>query len=167
MKRVVNKIMLFILILSLYVLFAGRINTLTAVTGVLTSSILVAMFEKMVFKGELKVRDVAKPAYIFLYIYYFIKAEIISHIKIAKLVLSRNLKMRPAIVKVPCELENAYGVALLASSITNTPGTLTLHADRHHKVLYVHWLTAHTHDPEEAKKYIVGKLEKPIKKVLG
>jgi len=167
MKKIINKLTLFTLILFLYILFTGRINTLTIITGTLASFILVAIFEKIIFKGRLKVRDIIKLSYIFLYIYYFIKAEIVSHIKIAKLILSKNPRIYPAIVRVPFELEDTYGIALLASSITNTPGTLTLHADRNRKVLYVHWLTAYTRDSNEAKKYIVGKLEKPIRNIFG
>ncbi|RLG71319.1 MAG: hypothetical protein DRO23_12230 [Thermoprotei archaeon] len=167
MKKIVNKLALFTLILFLYILFTGRINTLTIITGTLASFILALMFEKTVFKGRLRIRDVVKLTHIFLYIYHFIKAEIVSHVKIAKLILSRNPETYPAVIRIPFELENTYGIALLASSITNTPGTLTLHADKSHKVLYVHWLTAHTRDPDEAKKYIVGKLERPIKDIFG
>ncbi len=59
-------------------------------------------------------------------------------------------RIRPGIVKVPTGLRNDFGVALLANSITLTPGTLSVDVDEKNNI-YVHCihLDSKTPKPEE------------------
>ena len=45
---------------------------------------------------------------------------------VAKRALDPKLPINPGIVKVPSELKSEYGLAMLANSITLTPGTITV-----------------------------------------
>ncbi len=69
-------------------------------------------------------------------------------------------KIRPGIVKISSGLKTDFGMALLANSITLTPGTLSVEADRQNN-LYVHWLYVKNKEPEI--KEIVGDFAKWIK----
>jgi len=61
------------------------------------------------------------------------------------------------IVEVNTVLHNPFHVALLANSITLTPGTVTMETDGQR--LKVIWIDAHTRDPEIAGKEIKGGFE--------
>jgi multicomponent Na+:H+ antiporter subunit E len=56
-------------------------------------------------------------------------------------------RIRPGIVKVETGLKNDFGLALLANSITLTPGTLSVDADEKRN-LYVHCIHLRRRDPE-------------------
>ncbi len=55
-------------------------------------------------------------------------------------------KIRPGIVKVPTGLRNDFGLALLANSITLTPGTLSVDVDEKNN-LYVHCINLKSRNP--------------------
>jgi len=62
------------------------------------------------------------------------------------------------IVEFDTALERDFHIALLANSITLTPGTVTMEKNgRHLKVI---WIDAHTLDPEEAGEEIKGGFER-------
>lgn len=56
-------------------------------------------------------------------------------------------RIRPGIVRVPTGLKNDFGIALLANSITLTPGTLSVDVDDKRN-LYVHCIHLKNKDPE-------------------
>jgi multicomponent Na+:H+ antiporter subunit E len=56
-------------------------------------------------------------------------------------------RIRPGIVKVETGLKNDFGLALLANSITLTPGTLSVDTDGKRN-LYVHCIHLKSRDPE-------------------
>jgi multicomponent Na+:H+ antiporter subunit E len=55
-------------------------------------------------------------------------------------------RIRPGIVKVPMGLRNDFGIALLANSITLTPGTLSVDVDEDNN-LYVHCINLKSKNP--------------------
>jgi len=58
-------------------------------------------------------------------------------------------KYNPGIVKVESGLEKDVSMALLANSITLTPGTLTVDIDD--KDLYIHWMDVTHPEPDRAE----------------
>ena len=76
-------------------------------------------------------------------------------------------EVNPGIVKVPVELEGDYAQAMLANSITLTPGTITLDiAEQDGKTwYYIHWIDVAETDREKAGKIIKGRLEKGIRRI--
>lgn len=80
-----------------------------------------------------------------------------------------NKPIKQAIIRVPVRgLEDDYALALLADSITLTPGTITIDVadepDGGH-CMYVQWLTMETEDNEKAGEIIKGRMEKWIRRV--
>ncbi len=91
------------------------------------------------------------------YLVIFIYLEILSHIDVAKMIITGNIK--PAIVGVKTKFKTDLGKTMLANSITLTPGTLTLEIDKN--TLYVHSIYYRS-------DYQIGKLfEKHGLKVTG
>ncbi len=58
-------------------------------------------------------------------------------------------RINPAIVKIDPKLKTDMSLAILANSITLTPGTLTVDVDEETNELYVHWINV---DPEVLKE---------------
>jgi len=92
------------------------------------------------------------------FIPFFIKELISSNIEVAKIVLSKDIKLDSKIVPLKTTLENDYDKLLLSNSITLTPGTLTLHLEGDE--ILVHILD--TKDIDNPQKDIIEKFEKYI-----
>ena len=79
-----------------------------------------------------------------------------SNLRVAGLLLRPRPRIRPCVVRLEHGLRTDLGRALYASSITLTPGTLTLHVDEH--TVEVHALTA-----EAASDLAAGAMERRVK----
>lgn len=167
MKRLFNKLTVALLSMAFYTVFTGLATELTLLTGLIASAIVAIVLEPVFIKRELKPMDAVRLLYLTKYLLYFAAAVLKEHFKIAKVILSRKIYVNPSIVEVPFNLETDYGITLLVSTITNTPGTITLYVDKARKVLYVHWLIAKTMNPSEARREIAERFEELVKKIFG
>jgi len=102
------------------------------------------------------------PQYIIIMAFRLIE----SNIKVAKNVIFMDIK--PGIVKIKTDLRSDTGVAILANSITLTPGTLTLDVSKKlgETYLYVHWIDVETLNREKAGEKIKGDIEEWLKKIF-
>ena len=100
-----------------------------------------------------------------LYLLYFLKELVRSNLRLANVVLSPSLPLNPGIVKVRTRLTSRMGRLLLASSITLTPGTLTVALQG--EWLYVHWVRADADDIEGATASIVAGFERYLEVMYG
>ena len=75
--------------------------------------------------------------------------------------------INPGIVKVPVNLGDGYPEAMLANSITLTPGTITLDIteEEGQDYFYIHWIDVSETDREKAGDMIKGTLEKWIRRI--
>ncbi len=71
-------------------------------------------------------------------------------------------RINPGIVKVPSGLKTDFGTALLANSITLTPGTITLDVDKDRN-LYVHWINVGDKRPSPEQVY--GTFSKWVRRI--
>ena len=83
---------------------------------------------------------------------------------ILSLLRPRNMPIAPGIVKVKTKLKSDLGKAILANSITLTPGTFTI--DLKDDYLYIHWINVQHKDIEKATQDIVGRFEKFLLKIF-
>ena len=76
-------------------------------------------------------------------------------------------KVNPGIVKVPVNLGDGYPEAMLANSITLTPGTITLDIteEEGQDYFYIHWIDVSETDRDKAGEMIKGTLEKWIRRI--
>lgn len=68
----------------------------------------------------------------------FLRAVIIASFRVAFIVVTPRLNIRPAVVAVPLDLERDDQITIFANMITLTPGTLSLDVSADKKTLYVH-----------------------------
>ena len=88
---------------------------------------------------------------------------------VARRALSPALPINPGIVKVPSEMKSEYGQAMLANSITLTPGTITLDVaeDEQGKAwYYIHWIDVAEGTAEDQGETIKGTLEKWVGRIF-
>jgi len=64
-----------------------------------------------------------------------------SALQVSRIILTPSLPISPVVAKVKAGPDTAVGMATYANSITLTPGTITIDADRHHHWVMVHALT--------------------------
>jgi len=98
--------------------------------------------------------------YIIILIWECIKANF----DVAYRVLHPAMPIKPGIVKIKLELQSEFARAMLANSITMTPGTITV--DIVGDDLFVHWIYVSSEDPEQYSRKITGRFEKYIKKTF-
>jgi multicomponent Na+:H+ antiporter subunit E len=134
-------------------------------------SLAIAIFTARFFIHE-NAFHLFNPARLFTLIYYclviFMKELWKANMDVAKRALNPKLPVNPGIVKVPSKLSSEYGLALLANSITLTPGTITMDiAEQNGKVYYyIHWIDVATTKSEEAGEAIKGTLENWIGRIF-
>ena len=78
-----------------------------------------------------------------------------------------SLKVNPGIIKVEVDLKSEYAQAMLANSITLTPGTITMDIAQEGEKLYyyIHWIDVATTDSKLAGDMIKGRLEKWTRRI--
>ena len=87
-----------------------------------------------------------------------------ANLTVARLILGRPERLRPAFVRVPLVLKSDLAISLLANTISLTPGTVSsqLSLDRHY--LLVH--TLDTADADELVTTIKSRYEKPLQEIF-
>ena len=118
-----------------------------------------------------------------------------ANLDVALRALNPALPINPGIVKVPVDLKSEYGEAMLANSITLTPGTITMDIveedvpveetveplegespedaaaavsvrTKKQTFYYIHWIDVATEDPKAAGDMIKGTLEKGVRRIF-
>lgn len=164
--KLLNKVLVFIFLLVFYVISSGAVTELTLVSGVVVSLAVTLALGRAIIGRELTAKDFLRVLYLLEYTYFFTLHEVRSHLTMVKLILSKRPRINPQVVKLYIRPRSDYGIALLASSITNTPGTLTVHVDQTRGVAYVHWIAATSRDPSVVEREVAGKLNELVAKVF-
>ena len=87
-----------------------------------------------------------------------------ANIRMAILILSPRMKLRPAVVAVPLVLKSKSAIVLLINLITLTPGTLSLDITTDQSVMFVH--TVYLDDPEQFKQQLLTGYEQRLKELF-
>jgi multicomponent Na+:H+ antiporter subunit E len=99
----------------------------------------------------------------FAYVVFLLWAIIKSSIQVARIIISPHARLHQGIVTIPVESCTDFELAVLASSITLTPGTLSIDVAKDaegQRVLYVHNLIVD--DPEAMRREIKADFEERI-----
>jgi len=165
MNKARNPAVLFMTLFLFWVLLNGSTATDVLIVGVIASLLIAIMFsDGLAVVSDLRVNPKALVTTL-LYVPFFLKELIKSNINLAKIVLSPELPVKPGIVKVRTRLKSRMGRLLLTSSITLTPGTLTV--DLVGEWIYVHWVSVESDDIEAATAAIVSGFENYLEVMYG
>ncbi len=110
------------------------------------------------FNLPLKYVNPIRILWFIFYLPYFIKEMIVANIKIMLIVLNPKLPIEPEFKKGKTELKTDYGKLLLTSSITLTPGTLSVDLEGDE-------VTIHCVKTDKSAREIMAPFEKFIKRV--
>ena len=99
-----------------------------------------------------------------MYLLVFIWEIIKANFDVAYRVMHPAMPIKPGIVKVKLNIKSEFGRAMLANSITMTPGTISL--DIINDYLYIHWIYVFSTNPDEYRDSIAGNFEKILIKIF-
>jgi multicomponent Na+:H+ antiporter subunit E len=166
-RRVFRGFVVFILAFTVYVVYTGSISGYDIVTGATVSAIIGALFSNIVIEKPLKVIDLRRWLYLLVYAaLYFTYYEAKAHVDVTRRILHPKVPVNPAIIEAPYRVESDYAITTVANSITNTPGTVVVDVDTSKKTFYIHWISAKTLDPLEARREIFEAFEKHVKRIF-
>ena len=89
----------------------------------------------------------------------------VANVVVARLVLGPADRLRPAFLEVPLSIREPYGITLLATIITTTPGTVSVALTPDARILRIHALDVE--DPVRTVDTIKRRYEQPLKEILG
>lgn len=87
-----------------------------------------------------------------------------ANLEIAVRILGPESRIRPAWVWVPLDIESPQGIALFASIITMTPGTLSCEVSEDRRWLLVH--AFHAEDPQAVAAEVKARYEAPLMEIF-
>jgi len=127
-----------ILLFTLWMVLTSNVQIFNIVIGIGVSFSIALLYTKLFTH---KAFEFISPVWFMVYLYILLKNLILSNLQISKRILSKDMKLSPAIVAVKTNLESDWKKLLLANSITLTPGTLTL--DIKDDTLFIHVIEYH------------------------
>lgn len=89
---------------------------------------------------------------------------LVASIVVTRLILGPGAALCPRFVVVPLDMTNPYAIAMLASIISLTPGTVSVSLSDDHKELLLHGLDVP--DAEELIRAVKTRYETPIKEIF-
>ena len=144
---------------------SGDLKIQSTVAGIVVA-IFVGLFLGDKIPKSLSVGNVFKRVFwLIVYIPMFSWYVIIANLDVLYRVVHPDMPIRPGIVKVKTTLTNPAGRAMLANSITLTPGTMTVDMTDD-GYLYIHWINVKSEDIEEATRQIVSKFEGVLRRIF-
>ena len=148
-------------------LFKGQASAQVLIAGAIVS-IVTALFSARFFvhkKAFYLLNPVKLLSFVFYCLVIFVWELTKANIDMAKRALSPKLNINPGIVKIPVELKSEYAQAMLANSITLTPGTITMDMveEKGKLYYYIHWIDVAETEAAKAGDAIKGTLEKWIR----
>jgi len=158
----------FLLILFSFLLWIGlswSVDLQHILSGIVLAVICGLIFGENFIKETQKVLSPVRWFWVFVYIPVFVWEMAKANFDVAYRVLHPLMPIRPGIVKIKTKIKSGMGRAILANSITLTPGTFTV--DIKDDTLYIHCIKVKDTDVEKASKNIAGKFEKILIKIFN
>lgn len=98
------------------------------------------------------------------FIIFFVRELVLANLRVAHDILTPRHHMTPGIVAVPLDVETDLEITVLATVITLTPGTLSLHLADDRRTLYVHAM--YIDDPAALVRGIKEGFERRVREVF-
>ena len=146
-----------------WILFTWSVEWKTLLAG-LVSSAVVAMLTWPVFIEDNEVErrsHVPRPHFLVVYLLVLVFQMYVASFKVLWQILRGRIN--PGVVHFRTRLRSDIARVALTSSITLTPGTVTLFLDDDH--LIVHWLDARTRHSRYARKLVAEPYEALLKRI--
>ena len=157
MRSLLKFLATFIISFIIYLVIAGTFNIQEIIVGLILSLIIGLLFVKII-PFEIKYLNPVRLFWFIVYIPFFIWEMIKANFQIAAIVINPALPIKPGIVEGETSLKSPLGRLMLTSSITLTPGTLSVDIDD--EEVSIHCVVVN-----ESADEIIAKFEKYIKRI--
>lgn len=118
---------MFILLFALWLILNGKITLEIVLFGlVICALIYLFMCKFMNFSIKKDLRLMRNAGYCIVYFFVLLKEIFLSNIRVIRIVLNKKIKVNPGVVEVKIPLKSSAAKAVLANSISITPGTITI-----------------------------------------
>ena len=149
-----------IVMFAFWILLSGEFTFILITSGVV-ASLITAYLSHDIFVGKADLKTETGRVFKFIvYIPWLLWEIILANVEIAYLVLSPKPLVDPQIVRFKNDLKTDLGIVTLAHSITLTPGTVTVEANREEFVIHAIW-------QKSADGIIGGEMQQKVKKIEG
>lgn len=163
--RVRNFFYLFFILLIIWLALTSSFHWQELGVGILVSLILSFSLHKNYLELGLPPFSLKRFVYCIGYLLVFLWEIIKANLDVAYRVIHPKLPIKPGIVMIKTTLKQDIAKAILANSITLTPGTFTL--DILGDTLLIHWINVQTENTDEATKIIGEKFEKYLRVIFA
>jgi multicomponent Na+:H+ antiporter subunit E len=164
MKKAKSFIIASLLLFITWILLAGTAKQELVYGGLASLIISLLFLERLTILADINL-NIRALLYSIGYIFVFSWELIKSNFDVARRIISPKLPINPGIVKVKTKLKSPLGRAILANSITLTPGTLTV--EIRDQYFYIHWIDVSVSDINAGTEAIVSKFEKYLEVIFG
>ena len=143
-----------------WILLSGEFTFILITSGVV-ASLITAYLSHDIFVGKADLKTETGRVFKFIvYIPWLLWEIILANVEIAYLVLNPKPLVDPQIVRFKNDLKTDLGIVTLAHSITLTPGTVTVEANREEFIIHAIW-------QKSAEGIIGGEMQRKVKKIEG
>ena len=143
-----------------WILLSGEFTFILITSGVV-ASLIVAYLSHDIFVGKADLKTETGRVFKFIvYIPWLLWEIILANVEIAYLVLNPKPLVDPQLVRFKNDLKTDLGIVTLAHSITLTPGTVTVEANREEFIIHAIW-------QKSAEGIIGGEMQRKVKKIEG
>lgn len=111
------------ILLALWYGLSGKFDVLHFGTGVITAVVLGATYTGVADRHRFRLGR------FLLFLPWLVGQVVISNLRVARLVFSRRMVFRPMFISQPPGVKGDRALTVLGSSVTLTPGTLTVDID--------------------------------------
>ena len=159
-----RKLVLFIVTFILWLLLTHTLRIQFIITGVTVSTLTALLFGNMFVKNWNKVFQIERYLWFLWYLIIFIWECLKANLDVAYRVLHPALPIKPGIVKAKVNLKTDIARAILANSITMTPGTLSVDITSEH--IFIHWICIRDEKSEVPRQRIVDRFENILARIF-
>lgn len=134
----------FLMLFGFWIILSERFQFRYLAIGALTALAIIILNRNLGLRHS-RYRDpgnsrVAWFSFVLGYIPWLVWQVILANIDVAKIVIKRDMQLRPAVLELPLKLKRGVAQVVYANSITLTPGTVTV--DIQDDTVIVHALAA-------------------------
>jgi multicomponent K+:H+ antiporter subunit E len=152
-----------LLSLTLFVVWLLLVNSVSAgsiLFGVVLA-VLVPLFTNELWPDHPRIR---RPLRLVAYGLRLLRDIGIANLHVARLILGPPTRLRPAFIRMPLELRDESAIALLASTVSLTPGTVSADLSLDRRTLLIHALDVE--NPDALIAEIKQRYEAPLKEIF-
>lgn len=132
----VSYLFTFLVMISFWFIFSGVFTPLIVILAIV-SGLIVTFLSNDLFFPDKKV-NLKLIIKIFMYVPWLFWQIVLANIQVLKILLRKDLDIDPSMIEFDPKVESDIGLVIFANSITLTPGTVTIFADKNR--FFVHTL---------------------------